>query len=309
MNASELPSLVKQGSNRKSAVTDPKQPHRHVPDAQYLMFVYEDPTNLLGEDEVTIHIRKQGLELISATQDQGEPVFYAWELVKSVKANHQEHNEDEMDLLVIDVTGVGAFTLEADDAISVRRSCVSFHPGLVMNSQTEAKRSPPKPAKPSGTAGHTNPFLHHLNAFKMNHPTKLLIVNGAERVTIPVGEFLFKEGDPATSFYIVMQGKLTVLWKNTREVAELHEGEIFGHGPFLFQKFRQHLLPNTANPVQLAEGASTSQTMSDMSKRNTSVQAKGAGIDACQVFKISMELFDEINHTRPVSRLRVASRL
>ncbi|MBL8909527.1 MAG: cyclic nucleotide-binding domain-containing protein, partial [Archangium sp.] len=57
------------------------------------------------------------------------------------------------------------------------------------------------------------------------------LASGSIQLEVPDGEFLFKEGDEATSFFVVVDGALELLrHKDNREVALRHaqKGEAFG---------------------------------------------------------------------------------
>ncbi|MFO0594037.1 MAG: cyclic nucleotide-binding domain-containing protein [Myxococcaceae bacterium] len=71
---------------------------------------------------------------------------------------------------------------------------------------------------------------------------------GAIQLEVPDGEFLFKEGDEATSFFVVVDGALELLrHKDGREVAlrHTHKGEAFG----LFGLFSAQLRAASARAI------------------------------------------------------------
>ncbi|MFT3709826.1 MAG: cyclic nucleotide-binding domain-containing protein [Archangium sp.] len=74
------------------------------------------------------------------------------------------------------------------------------------------------------------------------------LASGAAQLEVPDGEFLFKEGDEATSFFVVIDGALELLrFKDNREVALRHaqKGEAFG----LFGLFSAQLRAASARAI------------------------------------------------------------
>lgn len=74
------------------------------------------------------------------------------------------------------------------------------------------------------------------------------LANGAIQLEVPDGEFLFREGDEATSFFVVIDGALELLrQKDGREVALRHakKGEAFG----LFGLFSAQLRAASARAI------------------------------------------------------------
>jgi hypothetical protein len=248
-----------------------RAPVHHHGESEFLVFVFDDPTKKLGEDEVKLHMLKDKLEIVPVTSEL-KPVAFKWGEIQKVMAKQNSEEPDEMDLLIIVVDGVGIMTFETEDARGIRRACASFHPTLLLSAGAKAALPSPSPSpKPAGK-GDTNSLLKALHVYtRMNHLTKLMIVDEAQRLTITEGECLFKAGEPVNGFFIVTSGLLTV-WTGETELAELHTGQPFGHTAFL---------------------------KNEAAQRSTTVHAaNGYGDNDVTVLMINTELFESIKNRR-----------
>jgi hypothetical protein len=239
----------------------------HSAEVEFLVFVYQDPTQTLGEDEVKLHVKKHGLEIVPVTPDFN-PVMYEWAKISKILAQRTSEDPGEMDMLIFSVNNVGTLTFEAEDARAIRRACASFHPTLLLGSTDAAAAAH---SKPMGK-GESNGVLKALHIYtKMNHLTKILLVKEALRLKVPEGDFLFREGEPVNGFYIVVSGLLSVT-SGEKAVAELQTGQPFGQTAFI------------------KDQAAT---------RTTSVQAAtGYGDNEVIVLMVTTELFESIKSRR-----------